>query len=418
MTKTRTLTAPAGASRRLTRRQVLAGGAVAAAGLAAPALAQRWGPGVSADAIRIGNIMPYSGPAAAYGVIGAVEAAYFRKLNDEGGVNGRRIDFISYDDGYSPARTVQQARRLVERDEALLIFSSLGTPTNAAIHAYMNEQGAPQLFVAAGASKWGQPERFPWTMPWQPDYRSEARIYARFLLEEHPDARIAVLYQNDDYGQDYRAGLRAGLGDAAERIVAEEPYEVSDPVVDSQMVRLRASGADVFFNVATPRAAAQAIRKAAELDWRPLHLLNAVANGIASTLAPAGAEAATGVISAGYMKDATDPSFADDPGLAAWRAFMDAYYPNGDRNSTLTVYGYSAARTLEWTLRQAGDDLTRGGVMAAATSMQAVTLDTLLPGVSMTTSPTDYFPLQSMQLQRFDGEKYVRFGPVRAAETA
>ncbi len=370
-------------------------------------------PGVSDTTIRIGNISPYSGPASAYSQIGKTIEAYVDKINAEGGVNGRTIELLSYDDGYSPPKTLEQARKLVERDDALLIFASLGTPTNSAIHDYLNGKGVPQLFVATGASKWGDPENHPWTMAWQPVYRTEAGIYARYILENRPSGKIAVLYQNDDYGRDYLEGLRAGLGDQAKSmIVAALPYETTDPTVDSQIINLKASGADIFVNVATPKFAAQAIRKVAEIDWQPLHILNSVSQSVGAVLAPAGLDAAKGIISAAYLKDSSDPQWAEDAEMANWHAFMDNYYPQGDRNSNLTVYGYAVTKTLQHVLEAAGDDLSRENVMKVAASMENVRVPMLLPGITMTTSSTDFFPLQDMQLMRFDGERWQLFGDI------
>ena len=313
-----------------------------------PAAAQKkYDPGASDTEIKVGNINPYSGPASAYGLIGKTIAAYFNKVNAEGGINGRKINFITYDDAYSPPKAVEQARKLVESDEVLLIFQSLGTPSNTAIQKYMNAKKVPQLFVATGATKWGDPKNFPWTMGWQPTYQAEGRIYAKFLLEKYPNAKIGILYQNDDYGKDYVKGLKDGLGDKAKTmIVSEQPYETSDPTVDSQIINLKASGADVFFNVTTPKFAAQAIRKAAEIGWKPVHLLNNVSQSVGSVLKPAGLENAKGILSTYYLKDATDPAWKDDPGYKEWLAFMDKYFPDGDKTSSFTVYGYTVAQTL------------------------------------------------------------------------
>lgn len=391
-----------------------AAGTMLAAGLmAVSAAAAEDQPGVTETTIRIGNISPYSGPASAYSQIGSTIEAYFNKVNDEGGINGRTVEIISYDDGYSPPKTLEQARKLVERDDALLIFASLGTPTNSAIHKYMNDRQVPQLFVATGASKWGDPQDHPWTMAWQPVYATEARIYANYILANRPDGKIAILYQNDDYGRDYVSGLRAGLGDKADAmIVAEAAYETTDPTVDSQIINLKASGADIFVNIATPKFAAQAIRKIAETGWSPLHILNSVSQSVGATLSPAGLDISKGIISAAYLKDSSDPQWADDPEMAAWQAFMDSYYPGGDRNSNLTVYGYAVGKALEHVLRLAGDDLSRTNVMQVAASMENVRVPMLLPGITMSTSETDYYPLEEMQLMRFDGERWQLFGGV------
>jgi branched-chain amino acid transport system substrate-binding protein len=386
---------------------------------ATPALAQKkYDPGASDTEIKIGNIMPYSGPASAYALIAKTQAAYFKKVNDEGGINGRKINFISYDDGYSPPKAVEQARKLVESDEVLLVFQPLGTPSNTAIQRYMNGKKVPQLFVATGATQFGDdPKKSPWTMGWQPNYQSEGRIYAKYILDTKPDGKIAVLFQNDDYGKDLMKGLKDGLGEKAKTmIVAEAPYEVSEPTVDSQMVKLKASGADVFVNIGTPKFAAQAIRKANELGWQPVHIVNNVSSSVGSVLKPAGFEAAKGVLSTAYHKDPTDPTWKDDAGMKEWSAFMDKYFPDGDRTSSFTVYGYTVARTLEQVLKQAGDDLTRENVMKQAANLKNATVPTLLPGVTMNTSPTDFFPIEQMQMMRFNGERWELFGPVIAGE--
>lgn len=386
---------------------------------ATPAAAQKkYDPGATDTEIKIGNIMPYSGPASAYALIGKTQAAYFKKVNEEGGINGRKINFISYDDGYSPPKAVEQARKLVESDEVLLIFQPLGTPPNTAIQRYMNAKKVPQLFVATGATQFGEdPKKSPWTMGWQPNYQSEGRIYAKYILEKHPQGKVAVLFQNDDYGKDLLKGLKDGFGDKAKSmIVAEAPYEVSEPTVDSQIVKLKASGADVFVNVATPKFAAQAIRKVHELGWQPVHIVNNVSSSVGSVLKPAGFEAAKGVLSTAYHKDPTDPAWKDDAGMKEWSAFMDKYFPEGDRTSSFTVYGYTVARTLEHVLKQAGDDLTRENVMRQAASLKDVTLPTLLPGVRMNTSATDFFPIEQMQMMRFTGERWELFGDVIAGE--
>jgi len=381
---------------------------------ATPVLAQKqkqYDPGASDREIRIGNINPYSGPASAYGMIGKTLAAYFRKINAEGGINGRRIDFISYDDGYSPPRTLEQARKLVESDQVLFIFQSLGTAQNAAIQRYMNGRKVPQLFVATGATKFGDPQHFPWTMGWQPSYQSEARIYARYLLANHPNGKIAALFQNDDYGKDFLKGLKDGLGGRIP-VVAEQGYETSDPTVASQVISLRGSGADIFFNVATPKFAAQAIRKVAELQWKPVHILNNVANSVGGVLQPAGPENAVGVLSTQYYKDPTDPLWKDDSGFRDWTKFMETYFPDGDRASSFTAYGYNAAQALVQVLKQCGDDLSRENVMKQAASLNDVALPMLIPGIRMKTSPTDFFPIEQMQMQRFNGRNWELFGPV------
>jgi branched-chain amino acid transport system substrate-binding protein len=379
---------------------------------------KRYDPGVTDTEIKIGNIMPYSGPLSAYALNGRAEAAYFRKLNDEGGINGRKISFISYDDGFSPSKTVEQARKLVESDEVLLIFQSLGTPTNSAIQRYMNQKKVPQLFVATGATKFGDPANFPWTMGWQPTYQTEGRIYAKYILRNLPQAKIGILYQNDDSGRDYLKGLKDGLGtDAAKRmIVAELPYDPTDPTVDSQIVSLKTLGADVFFNEATPKVAAQAIRKAAEIGWKPVQFVASISNSVGSVYRPAGIENSKGVLSAAFLKDPTDPGWKDDPAINEWLAFMDKYFPEGDKSSTFSVYGYLTAQTLAQVLKQCGDDLTRENVMKQAANLKDLELGLLLPGIKINTSPTDYFPVEQMQMSRFNGEYGELFGPVISAE--
>ncbi len=387
-----------------------------AAAVASPVAAQKkYDPGASDSEIKIGNIMPYSGPASAYGEIGKTQAGYFRKINAEGGINGRKINFISYDDGYSPPKTVEQARKLVESDEVLLIFQSLGTAHNTAIQRYMNAKKVPQLFVATGATKWNDPQHFPWTMGWQPNYQSESRIYAEYLLKNHAQGKVGVLYQNDDYGKDYLKGLKDAINGKM-RIVAELPYEVTDPTVDSQIINLKASGADIIFNVATPKFAAQAIKKIAELGWKPVHLLNNVSNSVGSVLKPAGFDNAKGVLSTAYLKDPTDPTWKDDAAYKEWLAFMEKYYPDGDKTSTFTVYGYLAAKTLIAVLKQSGDNLTRENVMKQAASLKNLELDMLLPGSRINTGPNDFAPIKQMQMERFNGDRWELFGPLMSGE--
>ena len=382
------------------------------------ALAQKkYDTGATDTEIKIGNIMPYSGPASAYGVIGKTEQAYFNKVNAEGGINGRKINFVSYDDGYIPPKTVEQARKLVESDEVLLIFNSLGTPPNTAIQKYMNSKKVPQLFVATGATKWNDPKEFPWTMGWQPNYQSESRIYAKYILKEKPDAKIAVLYQNDDYGKDYLKGLKDGLGaKAASMIIIEESFEVTQPTIDSNIVKLKSLNADVFFNVTTPKFAAQAIKKMAEIEWKPLHFLNNVSVSIGSVIKPAGMENAQGIISSAYLKDPTDPQWKDDAGMKAWNEFLDKYFPEANRTDASVIYGYTVAQTLVHVLKQCGDDLTRENVMRQAANIRGLELGGLLPGVKVDTSPTDFAPLSQLQLMRFKGETWERFGDVISAD--
>ncbi len=382
--------------------------------IATPAMAQKkYDPGASDSEIRIGNIMPYSGPASAYGTAGKVQAAYLKMINDHGGIHGRKLTFISYDDAFSPPKAIEQTRKLVESDQVLLIFAPLGTASNTAIHKYLNQKKVPQLFALSGAAKWGDPKNFPWTIGWQPPYPTESLLYARYILDTKPNGKIAVLYQNDDYGKEYVKGLKDGLGAKASMIVAEVSYEVTDPTVDSQVISLKSSGADVFFNVATPKFAAQAIKRMAEVQWKPLHILNNVAAYVGTTMKPAGFENAQGIISSAFLKDPTDPQWRDDPGMKDWSAFMDKYYPEGNKTDSSNVFGYIAAKVLVQVLTQCGDDLTRGNVMAQAANLKHFTVDQLLPGITVNTSPTDFHPLEQLQMMRFEGEKWVLFGPVR-----
>ena len=378
------------------------------------ALAQKkYDIGATDTEIKIGNIMPYSGPASAYGVIGKTEQAYFNKINAAGGINGRKINFISYDDGYSPPKTVEQARKLVESDEVLFIFNSLGTPPNSAIQKYMNSKKVPQLFVATGATKWNDPSEYPWTMGWQPNYQSESRIYAKYILKNLPNAKIAILFQNDDYGKDYVKGLKDGLGaKAASMIVAEDSYETTEPTIDSHIVTLKASGADVFFNVTTPKFAAQAIKKIAEVGWHPLHLLNNVSASIGSVIKPAGFENAQGIISSNYLKDTSDPQWKDDAGMKAFDEFLTRYFPEGNRVDASVMYGYTVAQGLVYVLKNCGDDLTRANVMKQAASIKELKLGGLLPGVEVDTSATDFAPISQLQLMKFKGEKWDLFGDI------
>jgi branched-chain amino acid transport system substrate-binding protein len=369
--------------------------------------------GATDTEIKIGNTMPYSGPASAYGVVGKTEEAYFKKINAEGGINGRKITFISYDDAYSPPKTVEQVRRLVESDEVLLVFSSLGTPSNSAVHKYLNAKKVPQLFVATGATKWGDPKEFPWTMGWQPSYQSEGRIYSKFLLKEKPDAKIAVLYQNDDFGKDILKGLTDGLGaKAASMIVAEDAYEVSEPTIDGHIVKLKATGADVFINFSTPKFAAQAIKKIAELGWKPQQIVVNVSASVASVIKPAGFENAQGIISAQYTKDGVDPLWKDDPDVKEFDAFMDKWFPEGNKADSLVLSGYALAETMVRVLQQCGDDLTRANVMKQAANLKDFEPAGLLPGIKINTSATDFYPIKQLQMMRFKGESWELFGPV------
>lgn len=389
----------------------LAGAAFALIG--SPAIAQKkYDPGATDKEIKIGGISPYSGPASAYGTIGKAIDAYFKKVNAEGGINGRQVKFITVDDGYNPARTVEQARKLVEQEEVLLLFNTLGTPPNTAIHKYMNQKKVPQLFVATGATLWGDPKNFPWTMGWQPNYQAEAKIYAQHILETKPNAKIAILMQNDDYGRDYLKGFLDGLGDKAKSMIVKQvTYEVTDPTVDSQMVELKASGADTFFNITTPKFAAQAIKKAAEIGWKPTHYLNSVSNAAGAVMQTAGAEAGVGVISAFYLKDPTDPQWQNSQEYKDWLAWMQKYFPGGDLKDNLNVFGYTVAQTLVQVLKQAGDNLTRENIMKQSANLD-MTLPMLLPGVNIKTAPDDFFPIEREQLARWDGKTWVLFGKV------
>ncbi|HUJ87576.1 MAG TPA: ABC transporter substrate-binding protein [Burkholderiales bacterium] len=395
------------------RLLVAAAAAALALGAGTAAAAKMYGPGVTDTEIKIGNTNPYSGPASAYGTIGKGIAAYFKMVNDNGGVNGRKIDFISLDDGYSPPKTVEQMRKLVEEERVLLDFQSLGTPTNTAIHKYMNAKKVPQLFVATGAGAWNDPKHFPWTMGWQPSYPGEAEIYAAYLLKNKPDAKVGILYQNDDYGKDYLNGFLKGLGKHAKKmVVAKESYEVTDPTVDSQIIKLKDSGADTFFNITTPKFAAQAIRAAYDTGWKPLQFLNNVSASIGSVLKPAGEDKSVGLITTAYIKDATDPQWNDDADMKAWNEWMDKYNPGADKTNSNYVYAYAVSYTMTEVLKRAGNDLTRKHIMYVASHLKDLKVPLLLPGITITTSPTDFAPIQCEQLAKFDGQKWVLFGDV------
>jgi branched-chain amino acid transport system substrate-binding protein len=385
----------------------------AVAVLASPAFAQKkYDTGATDKEIKIGHIGPYSGPASAYGTIGKSISAYIEKVNAEGGIGGRKIKLITLDDAYNPSKTVEQARKLVEEDEVLFIFNPLGTPPNSAIHKYMNTKKVPQLFVATGATKWGDPKSFPWTMGWQPTYQAESMKYVQHILETKPNAKIGILYQNDDYGKDYLKGFEDGLGDKAKSmIVSKLTYEVTDPTIDSQLLSLKAAGADTFFNITTPKFAAQAIKKMADIGWKPQHYLNSVSSSVSAVMQPAGLENGTGIFTSQYIKDPTDPQWVNDPGMKEWAEWMKKYYPGGNIADAFNVYGYSVAQTVVAMLKQCGDNLTRENVMKQASSLD-MTLPMLLPGVNIKTSADDFYPIEREQLAKFDGKTWVRFGKI------
>ena len=368
--------------------------------------------GVTPTEIKIGNTNPYSGNASAYGTIGKTIAAYFKKVNDEGGVNGRKINFISYDDAYSPPKTVEMVRKLVEQDQVAFVFQTLGTPPNTAIQKYLNQQKVPQLFVATGATKWNDPQNFPWTMGYQPNYQTEGRVYAAYALKHVKDPKIGILYQNDDYGKDYLKGFEDGLGDLKKDIVMRQTYEVTDPTIDSQIVNLKNSGANVFFNITTPKFAAQAIKKANEIGWKPLHFLNNVSSSLGTVLKPAGLEASRDLITALYMKEVTDPQWKNDKGFTEWVAFMKKYYPEGALDDQSNAFGYNVAILMTQVLKQAGNDLSRENIMKQAANVKNFELPLLLPGIKVNTSPTDFAPIEQEQLAKFDGEKWSLFGEI------
>jgi len=405
--------------KKLTRRTILA--AAPALAFTSPLLSPRparaakeYGPGVTDTEIKIGNTGPYSGPASSYSAVPRSQVAYWKMINDQGGVNGRKVNFISYDDAYSPPKTVEMVRKLVEDDQVFLVASPLGTPTNSAIWHYMNQKKVPQLFVATGATKWDDPKGHPWTIGWQPNYQIEGRIYASYILQNKPDGKIGVFYQDDDFGKDYVKGLTDGLGDKAASIVVKASYETTDPTVDSQVVDMQARGVDVFVNTAIPKFAAQAIRKAAEIEWKPLHILSSIGSSIGTTLKPAGLEHCRGIVTDLYLKDSTDPKWQDDPGFKGWSSFMDKYLPGADKSDGGYIAGSQLAATLVQVLKQCGDELTRENVMKQAASLHDFTVPMLLPGITINTSPTDFAPIRQVQMGRFDGEHWELFGPLLA----
>ncbi|MBR0902308.1 ABC transporter substrate-binding protein [Bradyrhizobium liaoningense] len=381
------------------------------------ALAQKkYDIGASDTEIKLGNIMPYSGPASAYAAIGKTEEAYFNKINAEGGINGRKIKFISYDDAYSPPKTVEQARKLVEGDGVLLIFGSLGTSTNSAIRKYMNDKKVPQLFVASGASKWNDPKQYPWTMGWQPSYVSEARIYAKYIMKEKPDGKIGVLYQNDDFGKDYLKGLKEGLGPKTSMIVREEAYDTSEPAIDERVVKLKSTGADIFISITSPKFAAQGIKKAAEINWHPMQIISNVSASVGGVLEPAGLEISQGILSASYAKDGSDPQWNADDGMKKFYNFLAQYEPKANKLDAGVVFGYAAAQTMVKVLQMCGDDLTRENVMKQAASLKDFEPDTLLPGIKINTAPDNFAPIEQLQMMRFKGRKWELFGDIISSQ--
>jgi len=401
------------------RRTFVGGGAAALLVGPSVAIAQKkYDDGASDTEIRIGNTNPYSGPASAYAAIGKTIETYFKSVNEAGGINGRKVKFISLDDGYVPSKTVEMVRQMVEQDKIFALFQSLGTPCNTAIHKYMNTKKVPQLFVATGASKWGDPEHFPWTMGFQPDYHTEATIYAKHILANVKDPKIGVLHQNDDYGRDYFDGLKKGLGKDIGRIVKVVTFEATDPTVDSQIIQLKDSGANVFFNASGPKAAAQGIRKAADIDWKPAHYLNNVSVSVAAVMKPAGYENAQGIITASYIMDATDKQWDDNAEMKAWRAWMDKWLPGANKADANYIYGYAVTTLMCEALRRCGNELTRANLMKQAAGFQKFRVPLLLPGITVSTSPTDFYPIQAVQLQRFKGETWELFGEVMHAESS
>jgi branched-chain amino acid transport system substrate-binding protein len=395
----------------LSRVLVVSGLAVSLGSVTATAQ-KKYDIGVSDTEIKIGNVMPYSGPASAYAAIGKTEAAYFKMINEQGGVNGRKINFISYDDGFSPPKTVEQVRKLVESDEVFLLFNVVGTAGNSAIQKYVNLKKIPHLFISSGAAKFDDPQNFPWSMAWWPGFKSEARIYAKYIQQHYPDKTIGVLYQNDDSGKDYLAGLHETFGpEASKKLLLELPYEITSPTVDSQVVQIRAANVDIFINLSTPKFAAQAIKKISELGWKPIHFLGNASASTSSTMSLAGLDASKDIISAVYLKDPSDPQWKDDEGIRQFRAFMTKYYPDGDQENGTTVFGYGASKAFVQVLKQCGDVLTRENVMKQMTGLDMV-IDVYLPGIKIQTSSTDYAPIDQLQLVKFDGHRFELVGSV------
>jgi branched-chain amino acid transport system substrate-binding protein len=404
----------------ITSRRGFVGGVSALALLSGSSVAfaqKKYDNGASDSEIKLGHAGPYSGPASAYGVIGKGIEAYWKSVNDAGGINGRKVKFVTLDDGYSPAKTVEVVRQLVEQEKVLCLFNTLGTPSNTAIQKYMNQKKVPQLYVATGASKWGKPKEFPWTMGYQPDYHTEAVIYAKHVLANIKDAKVGVLMQNDDFGKDYVEGFKEGLGKDADKVIVKHvTYEVTDPTVESQIIQLKDSGANVFFNISTPKFAAQAIRKAVEIGWKPAQYMTNVSASVASVMKPAGFENGQGIITAAYLKDPTDKRWDDDAEMKTWRAWMDKYMPGANQGDANYIYAYSVSFLMHQTLAKCGDTLTHENVMKQAANFQKLRVPLLLPGITINTSPTDYYPIQSVQLQRFKGESWDLFGDVMSAE--
>ena len=387
-------------------------GLVVALGTADATAQNKYDVGVTDTEIKIGNVMPYSGPASAYAAIGKTEAAYFRMVNDQGGINGRKINFISYDDGFAPPKTVEQVRKLVESDEVYVLFNVVGTAGNSAIQKYLNQKKVPHLFISSGAAKFDDPEQFPWSMAWWPGFKSEARIYAKYIQQHYPDKTIGILYQNDDSGKDYLAGLREALGaETPKKILLELPYEVTAPTVDSQVVQIKSANVDIFINLGTPKFAAQAIKKIAEMGWKPIQFLGNAAASTSSTTSAAGIDASRDIISAVYLKDPADPQWKNDEGIKEFRAFMSKYYPDGDPENGTTVFGYGAAKAFVEVLIRCGDNLTRDNIMKQMTSLD-MKIDVYLPGITIRTSPTDYSPIDQLQMVKFNGERFEPFGPI------
>ena len=395
------------------RRTLLAS---AGAALAATPLSRAFADtvvGVTATEIKIGHTIPYSGPASAYGVIGQGHAAFFKRVNDKGGINGRKINFMSLDDGYSPPKTVEQVRRLVEQDQVAFLFNTLGTPNNTAIQKYVNQKKVPHLFLSTGADKWGNPKEFPWTIGWQPSYRTEAQIYAKYIMKNAPNGKVTVLYQNDDFGKDYLIGLKDGFGAQYSKFVTKEfSFEVTDATIDSQAVSMQATGADIVVTAATPKFAAQMIRKISDMGWKPLHFLTNVSTSVGAVITPAGPEKAVGIISSSYLKDPTDPTWANDAGMNEWRAFMKEYIPNGDLTDGGYVFSYGVCTTMVQVLKQCGNDFSRENVMRQAAGLKGLYIPTLLPGITVNTSPENYHPIRQMQLSKWTGKTWELFGEI------